>query len=75
MDNPEKLATKGTQKEDRQKKNITQYVLTPTCGILFFIDKKHHILKHYLTIVYFNGHFTSNSSYVGIKQQFLSYYT
>jgi hypothetical protein len=24
MDNPEKLATKGTQKEDRQKKNITQ---------------------------------------------------
>ena len=41
----------------------------------FFIDKKHHILKHYFTIVYFNGHFTSNSSYVGIKQQFLSYYT
>jgi len=30
MDNPEKLATNGTQKEDRQKKNITQYMLDTT---------------------------------------------
>ena len=27
MDNPEKLATKGTQDEEKQNKNTTQYVL------------------------------------------------
>jgi hypothetical protein len=27
MDNSEKLATKGTQDEDKQNKNTTQYVL------------------------------------------------
>jgi hypothetical protein len=27
MDNPEKLATYGTQDEDKQSKNTTQYVL------------------------------------------------
>ena len=27
MDNPEKLATQGTQDEEKQKKNTTQYVL------------------------------------------------
>jgi len=27
MDNPEKLATLGTQDEDKQNKNTTQYVL------------------------------------------------
>jgi len=27
MDNPEKLATLGTQDEDKQKKHTTQYVL------------------------------------------------
>ena len=27
MDNPEKLATYGTQDEDKQNKNTTQYVL------------------------------------------------
>ena len=27
MDNPEKLATFGTQDEDKQNKNTTQYVL------------------------------------------------
>jgi hypothetical protein len=26
MDNPEKLATRGTQDEDKQNKNTTQYV-------------------------------------------------
>ena len=29
MDSPEKLATYGTQDEEKQNKNITQYVLTP----------------------------------------------
>jgi hypothetical protein len=32
MDNPEKLATKGTQDEDKQNKNTTQYVLETTIG-------------------------------------------
>ena len=27
MDNPEKLATQGTQDEEKQSKNTTQYVL------------------------------------------------
>ena len=27
MDNPEELATQGTQNEDKQNKNTTQYVL------------------------------------------------
>jgi len=30
MDNPEKLATYGTQDEDKQTKNTTQYVLDTT---------------------------------------------
>jgi len=30
MDNPEKLATQVTQDEDKQNKNITQYVLETT---------------------------------------------
>ena len=30
MDNPEKLATQGTQNEDKQNKNTTQYVLDTT---------------------------------------------
>jgi len=30
MDNPEKLATYGTQDEDKQSKNATQYVLDTT---------------------------------------------
>ena len=30
MDNPEKLATYGTQDEDKQNKNTTQYVLDTT---------------------------------------------
>ena len=30
MNNPEKLATQGTQDEDKQNKNITQYVLDTT---------------------------------------------
>ena len=30
MDNPEKLATQGTQDEDKQSKNTTQYVLDTT---------------------------------------------
>jgi len=30
MDNPEKLATLGTQDEDKQIKNKTQYVLDTT---------------------------------------------
>jgi len=30
MDNPEKLAIQGTQHEDRQNKNTTQYVLDTT---------------------------------------------
>jgi len=30
MDNPEKLATLGTQDEDKQNKNTTQYVLDTT---------------------------------------------
>ena len=30
MDNPEKLATQGTQDEERQNKNTTQYVLDTT---------------------------------------------
>ena len=30
MDNPVKLATKGTQDEDKQNKNTTQYVLDTT---------------------------------------------
>ena len=29
-DNPEKLATQGTQDEDKQSKNATQYVLDTT---------------------------------------------
>jgi len=32
MDNPEKLATYGTQDEDKQNKNTTQYVLDTTIG-------------------------------------------
>ena len=30
MDNPEKSATQGTQDEDKQNKNTTQYVLDKT---------------------------------------------
>ena len=30
MDNPEKLATQGTQDEDEQSKNTTQHVLDNT---------------------------------------------
>jgi hypothetical protein len=30
MDNPEKLATSGTQDEEKQNKNTTQYVLDTT---------------------------------------------
>jgi hypothetical protein len=30
MDNPEKLAAYGTQDEDKQNKNTTQYVLDTT---------------------------------------------
>jgi hypothetical protein len=30
MDNPETLATKGTQDEEKQNKNTTQYVLDTT---------------------------------------------
>ena len=30
MDNPEKLATQGTQDEEKQNKNTTQYVLNTT---------------------------------------------
>ena len=30
MDNPEKLATEGTQDEEQQTKNTTQYVLDAT---------------------------------------------
>ena len=30
MDNPEKLATQGTQDEDKQNKNSTQYMLDTT---------------------------------------------
>ena len=30
MDNPEKLATQGTQDEEKQNKNITQYMLHKT---------------------------------------------
>jgi len=30
VDNPEKLATWGTQDEDKQSKNTTQYVLDTT---------------------------------------------
>ena len=30
MDNPEKLATQGTQEEDKENKNTTQYVLDTT---------------------------------------------
>jgi len=30
MDNPEKLATEGTQDEDKHNKNTTQYVLDTT---------------------------------------------
>ena len=30
MDNPEKLATYGTQDEEKQNKNATQYVLETT---------------------------------------------
>jgi hypothetical protein len=30
MDNPEKLATEGTQDEEKQSKNTTQYVLDTT---------------------------------------------
>jgi hypothetical protein len=32
MDNPEKLATLGTQDEEKQNKNITQYLLDTTMG-------------------------------------------
>jgi hypothetical protein len=30
MDNPEKLATQGTQDEEKQNNNTTQYVLNTT---------------------------------------------
>ena len=30
MDNPEKLATQGTQEEEKQSKNTTQYALDTT---------------------------------------------
>jgi len=30
MDNPEKLATEGTQDEDKQNKNTAQYVMDTT---------------------------------------------
>jgi hypothetical protein len=39
MDNPEKLVTLGTQAEDKQNKNTTQYVLDNTIG------KQTHIMQ------------------------------
>ena len=33
MDNPEKLATQGTQGQEKQNKNTTQYVLDITMRI------------------------------------------
>jgi hypothetical protein len=41
MDNPEKLATQGTQDEDKQNKNTTQYALGTT------ITNKH--IRHELS--------------------------
>jgi hypothetical protein len=46
MDNPDKLATYDTQDEDKQTKNITQYVLettnsvNKTCAILQTTGRK-----------------------------------
>jgi len=40
VDNPEKLATKGTQDEDQQNKNTTKYVLDTTI-------RKHKQRKYY----------------------------
>jgi len=47
MDNPEKLATYGTQNEDKQSKNTTQYVLDTTISLVY------HMLSVYLTPPHF----------------------
>jgi hypothetical protein len=37
MDNTEKLATYGTQDEEKQNKNTTQYVPFPFVSLSFFL--------------------------------------
>jgi hypothetical protein len=40
MDNPEKLATYGTQDEDIQNKNTTQYVLDTAYSIIILVYER-----------------------------------
>ena len=42
MDNPEKLATSGTQNEEKHNKNTTQYVLETTIRKLPHITQIRH---------------------------------
>ena len=83
MDNPEKLTTQGTQDEEKQNKNTTQYVLDTT------ICKQTQIMKtfeqnfrtctkqmsnrssHYLVIIMvFYNHFQQYFSYI-VKVSFI----
>jgi hypothetical protein len=40
MDNPEKLATQGTQNKEKQIKNIAQYVLNSNRGVYYNIQSE-----------------------------------
>jgi hypothetical protein len=40
MDNPEKLATQGTQDKDKQTKNTTQYLLDTTMPIESYLFRQ-----------------------------------
>ena len=40
MENQEKLATQGTQNEDKQNKNTTQYVLDTTMRKQYVVNQK-----------------------------------
>ena len=61
MDNPEKMATQGTQDEDKENKSTTQYVLDTTIRkqntnninktwmFHFYLFFKHNVLQHFFT--------------------------
>jgi hypothetical protein len=49
MDNPEKLATYGTQGEEKQSKTTTQYVLDTTIHKTYVETKEGEIREQYIS--------------------------
>ena len=55
MDNPEKLATQGTQDEDKQNKNTTQYVLDSTMHKQTQITLRLYLILIFIITCLFNS--------------------